>query len=216
MTYTIIEDASPYYVRFTFDGLTELIDYCNQQDKSMTIIAEQDFTHKRYPEEISSAIIDKLPMIDMLEFNRKRVDIFHSKPGQHSSVHKDGINCKISFNLSLQILDDKCVTSWMSDEVMAEYEVRGQPYVRYAYMGQEAFADYAYNTAVRAKNIEIVNNLAKLKTLVQQPNEMVLINTDIFHAWDNSKSENVRKILTLRLKNHDLDFMAIKNIVFPQ
>lgn len=215
MTYTIIEDASPYYVRFTFDGLTELIDYCNQQDKSMSIVDEADyFTHERYPNEISSAIIDKLPMIDVLEFNKKRVDIFRGKPGLNSSIHKDGADCKVSFNLSLQILDDKCVTSWLSDEVMAGYELRGQPYVRYAYMGYDWMGDS--DPEGRKKLLETSRSLPKLKTFVQQPNEIVLINTDIFHTWDNSESENSRKILTLRVKNHDLDFMEIKNIVFPQ
>jgi hypothetical protein len=215
MTYTIIEDASPYYVRFTFDGLTELIDYCNQQDKSMSIVDETDyFTHERYSDEISSAIIDKLPMIDALEFNKERVDIFRSKPRLNSSIHKDGAKCKVSFNLSLQILDDKCVTSWLSDEVMAKYELRGQPYVRYAYMGYDWMGDS--DPEGRKKLLETSRSLPKLKTFVQQPNEIVLINVDIFHTWDNSESENVRKILTLRLKNHDLDFMDIKNIVFPQ
>jgi hypothetical protein len=44
------------------------------------------------------------------------------------------------------------------------------------------------------------NKHTPAKTLIAKPDECMLINTDIFHDWDNSKSSNLRVILTLRLE----------------
>ena len=51
--------------------------------------------------------------------------------------------------------------------------------------------------------------------MVAKPNEMILFNTDIFHSWDNTKSDKSRRILTLRAKNYStFYFDDAKKILF--
>jgi hypothetical protein len=114
--------------------------------------------------------------------------LFSTDPGSGGGIHKDGGNCRVGFNIPIIVLDDKCVTSWYSDDILPEDgERETSDYSRVAYTWTGDGFDH----------------LPKLKEMVAQPNEMVMLNSDIYHSWDNRKSSNPRRILTLRLVRQD-------------
>jgi len=199
MIYTIIEDCSPYYVRFSFDGLDKIIDFVANQDfKETQIRIYEAYIHYNFNKELAQQVLSMLPMAPMFDFKQDRVAIFETPPGKRNGIHKDGIDTKVSFNIPIQILDSECVTSWFSDEELSDCNTLDPEALPYARRPKEV--------SERQKT--------PAKTLIVRPNEFILFNTDIWHRWDNSSSTNSRKILTLRLHDHSLDFTTIKNMLF--
>jgi hypothetical protein len=199
MIYTIIEDCSPYYIRFTFDGLNKIIEFVANQDfKKIDTRIYKAYIHHNFNKELAQQVLSMLPMALLFDFKQDRVAIFETPPGQKNGIHKDGIDTKVSFNIPIQILDSNCLTSWFSDEELSDCDTLDPDALPYARKPKE------FSKRIRTPS----------KTLIVKPNEFILFNTDIWHRWDNSKSTNVRKILTLRLNNHSLDFNTVRNMLF--
>ena len=202
MQYTIIEDCSPFFIRFTFDGLGEIIDYV--KENSNNVMFEQKFfeyLHQNLTHEVSDVLINMLPMKSQFDFNRDRVALFTTQPGAGCGIHKDGANCKVSLNIPVQVSDDKCITYWYDDSTFANSTVSGMPYGRII---------SRWNGA----EIESIQKTPNIKTMNARDNEMVLFNTDIYHSWDNAQSSNIRKLLTLRILDMSLGFDDVKKIIF--
>jgi len=183
--YTVIEDCSPYYIRFTHTGLKEFVDYIleiyNQQNWPLNSSeSNPGFRHCRLPLEIAKTVLEKTPVAKDIELNMHRVSYFTSAPGMKYRAHKDGIDHRFSLNYTVKILDDKCVTSWYNDDELKHYPIDNIGGVSRECLG----FDSSKHTAQ--------------KTMIAQPNECILFNTDIFHSWDNSQSINERIVLTLR------------------
>jgi hypothetical protein len=206
--YTIIEDCSPYYIRFKWDGLIDIIKYVSDTLEKLGNNAYQftdpyaqnysGYSHCNFNDAIAEKIIDMLPMSCIFEFKKHRVAMFNSNPGGGSGIHKDGSNCRISLNIPIEVHDRLCVTSWYNDEIFVDKEIAGLPYTR------NVHRDY-----------RSLNQFPTAKQMTASLNEMILFNTDIFHSWDNTNSPNSRKVLTLRIINHDdLKFEDIKKILF--
>jgi hypothetical protein len=183
--YEIIEDASPYYIRFKFFGLEEIIKYVLSNTNFKSLDAN-NYIHKTYFIEDSIKIIDMLPMSNVFNFRKHRVASFLTPPGKCSSIHKDGKADRVSFNIPLTILDDKCLTSWYHDLTFNNKEMYGTPYSRIIFFNKDGYKD-----------------IPKLKTLIAKPNEILLFNTDIFHSWENNQSSYEREVLTFRLDDQD-------------
>jgi Rps23 Pro-64 3,4-dihydroxylase Tpa1-like proline 4-hydroxylase len=180
--YTIIEDCSPYYIRFTHPGIEQIIDICKQGLEGVEF--KKSFTHYPYPASIREKILRLTPLNQQLELDPTRASLFVTKPGRYYRAHKDGIDHRISLNYTVEILDDTCLTSWYSDEDLAEYNVAGLDWLS---PSREAlFFDQTKHKPV--------------KSMTAKPNECILFNTDIWHDFDNSKSTNRRTVLTLRIK----------------
>jgi hypothetical protein len=112
--YTIIEDCSPYYIRFTHDNIDDIINFCKEELGKVT--TTKKFTHYKLDLETSKKLIKLLPMSDKLDIMKERVSFIISQPGFYYRPHKDGADHRMSLNYSVQILDSDCVTSWYSDE----------------------------------------------------------------------------------------------------
>ena len=182
--YTIIEDSSPYYIRFTFTGLNHVLNFVSNQ-VPINIKNYLGYSHDTLDIKTSEQIISMLPMSTQIDFKKDRVAIFTTMSGGGSGIHKDGLNNRLSINLHLHILDDKCTTYWYEDKLFENLTLVGDTnYTRNVY------PDY-----------KTMNKFQSIKTMVAQPNEMVLFNTDIYHSWSNLNSKNYRKILTLRPQN---------------
>lgn len=183
--YSIIEDCSPYFIRFKYTGLDNFIDYArsvyNSVDWSNINGWNPNFKHCRLPLDKGYDLIERTPIIENIPLLRDRVSFFVSKPGLYYRAHKDGQYDNISINFSIDILDDKCVTSWYNDEDLNEYKM--DP--RILGMSRECL-DFDKT------------KFSPLKSMTAKPYECTLFNTGIFHDWDNSNSENSRVILTLR------------------
>lgn len=191
--YTIIEDCSPYYIRFTWNGLSELIDYISAQSVDTSKGVKRAYTHYNFDLPTAANIINNLPMKDSINFNQERVALFITDPGAKSSIHKDGSKMRCGINIPLVVLDDCCKTKWYSDESLAT--------------APKVYDDYS---RIRYPVIEPT----PIKTTVFGTNECILFNTDIYHSWDNSTSTNVRSVLTLRNTSGDLYFDEVKELLF--
>jgi hypothetical protein len=207
MKYEIIEDCSPYYIRFKFDNLNNIITYVNDIIKTLgtnayepTTLYQQNYegySHHNFNNGIAENITDMLPMSTVFSFNKKRVAIFDTIPGGGCGIHKDGYNCKISFNIPIEVHDELCITNWYTDEIFKDKPIIGMPYSRNVHL-----------------DFKSISQFPAIKTMTALPNEMILFNTNIYHRWDNTNSSNVRKILTFRTSNHDLVFEDARKILF--
>jgi hypothetical protein len=193
---SIIEDCSPYYIRFTHDGIQEIINTCLSFITDGSFI--KPFTHHRFNIDEANTVLNMLPFSKEIELNQNRASLFVSQPGIYYRAHKDGLTNRFSINYTIKILDDKCVTSWYSDEDLAEYKIDNLP----------------TNTSRECIDFDKRKHIA-LKSMTAKPNECILFNTDIFHDFDNRNSTHERIILTLRAKQPgEMYFEDIKKILF--
>ena len=199
MNFTIIEDCSPYYIRFTHDGIDNVI------SKSLSFIEQNKFkthfTHYVFPLNEAIEILSVVPMTSLIELNPNRVSIFVTPPGIYYKAHKDGRDPDhhYSLNYTVKILDQECVTNWYSDEDLKDYELDMKVYLRYS---RECLNfDKSKHTP--------------LKSMTALQGECILFNTEIYHDFDNSKSINERMVLTLRdINPADVYFEDIKKVIF--
>jgi hypothetical protein len=187
MQYHIIEDCSPYYIRYTFDGLEKLIDLCRTY--TLPPPGPFSFRHLRLEPPLVDKVLDLIPASKQMPLQKDRVSLFMTEPGFYYGAHKDGLDHRFSLNFTINILDDKCETSWYSDDDLKDYKIS---------------TDFlpSVNLAKSGASREVLDwnksNHIPLKTMVAQPNEAILFNTELFHAWDNTRSTNRRVVLTLR------------------
>lgn len=194
--YTIIEDCSPYYIRYTHPTMMSIIERC--QTISNTIKFTSSFTHHKFDRETGEQILNMTPISSQFELKKDRVSLFVTQPGYYYRAHKDGLATHVSFNYAVKILDDKCNTSWYSDEDLKDYSIDNLP----KRTSREAI-DFD-----KSKHVPI-------KTMTALPNEATLFNTELWHDFDNSLSDNERIILTLRLKNpEEFYFNDVRKIMF--
>lgn len=200
--YTIIEDCSPYYIRFKWEGLQEVISSISQQP------LEKEEKYPGYQNqwltiEAAEKINAALPF-NNLGLRLTRFCIFDTYPDGGMGIHTDGwtteagINTnEIGINIALEILDDKCITAWYD---------------------HDQFKDWPATTTSWSKNIlrdwRKAATYPTVKTTNMRPGEAILLNTAIYHNVWNKHSPNNRKVLTLRPKNNIIPFAEIKKIMF--
>jgi hypothetical protein len=195
--FTIIEDCSPYYIRFTHDNIEQIIDICQREMQSLQSVST--FTHHILNKSVAEQILNLAPMTADLKLRLDRVSLFVTPPGYYYRAHKDGVENRMSVNYTVQILDDKCVTSWYSDEELANYNTSG----------------LEWKIGSRECEGFVKQNHTPLKSMTAVPSECILFNTDIFHDFDNSLSSNTRAVLTLRsITPGKIYFEDAKRIMF--
>jgi hypothetical protein len=204
----IIEDCSPYYIRFKFEGLDQFIELCrNVPLPERGPELRHNVRHVPLDIMLAEQLISMLPFASKIQFNKTSARIFLTEPGVYYGAHKDGLPCKVSFNFAISILDDKCVTSWYDENELSHYTISNNYIPSLDFYVPAGFKCREILNWDKSKHIPV-------KTMIMQPNEVVLFNTDIYHAWDNSQSSNRRMILTLRHIDPDkLSFEDAKNIV---
>jgi hypothetical protein len=197
MIYTIIEDCSPYYIRFTFNGLQEIIDFVKNQPTQL-IRKESGYSHEHYSIDVADNILAMLPLASTIKFRNQRAALFNTPPGGGCGIHKDGGEAKVSFNIPIEISDSACLTHWYSDDSM-----KGLPI--------NLAGGYSKNVWANWKDL---SKFTPAKTMTANPGEMLMFNTNIYHCWDNGSSLNSRKMLTLRVVDTSLQFNDWRKIIF--
>lgn len=198
MNYTIIEDCSPYYIKFIHDGIDDIVKLCNSISDNTEYT--KGFTHQRLELDIAETVLKLVPMSKQLSFLKPRVSLFVTQPGHYYRAHKDGLNHRIGINYMIKVLDNKCITSWYSDDDLKNYPIDNLP-----------------SKISREADGFIKENHLPLKSTSFVQGECVLFNTDIFHDFDNTQSTNERVILTLRLSNPgDQYFNDVKEVLFGE
>ena len=195
MTYKIIEDCSPYYIRFTHENIDAIIAQC--KDIASSSVYEKGFTHQRLDIPVAEGILKLMPMSKQLNFLKLRVSLFVTQPGHYYRAHKDGLSMRIGINYTVNVLDDKCIINWYADDDLKDYPIDNK-----LYSSREAsgFDRHKHTPIKSTKFVE---------------GECILFNTDIFHDVDNTASINQRVLLTLRLAHtENLFFDDVKRILF--
>jgi len=129
-------------------------------------------------------LLSRVPASGVLDFQRDRVSLFITAGGRYYRAHKDGLDNRISINYTVTILDQLCETSWYSDEDLKHYPIDNLP----------------SNTSRECRGF-VKQHHVPLKTMTAQANECILFNTDIFHDFDNTQSDNTRVVLTLHCRD---------------
>jgi hypothetical protein len=199
MKYTIIEDCSPYYIRFTHSGIDQIIDYCKHNSPYIDHL-EKTFIHHVFPEDQAIHLLSITPLAQQMPLRPHRVSLFMTKPGRYYRAHKDGLIDRFSINYTVSINDDKCITSWYTDQECSDYQIVDK-------------------IAARSRECLgfIKENHTPIKSMIAKPNEGILFNTDIFHDFDNRQSNFSRTILTFRIMENlssDTYFEDAKKIMF--
>jgi hypothetical protein len=205
MIYTILEDCSPYYIRFTYSGIESVIEQCSRKyynyDALLDINAEvsnnKNFVHHKVSPVAAKNILKAAPMSEVLSICETRVSLFISRGGCTYRPHKDGSDVRCGINYNVHIKDDKCVTGWYDDEQMSEYSI--DP------LGGRSREIIGFDESKHSPD----------KTMTAIQGECVLFNTDIYHDWDNSHSDNTRVLLTLRFNRpQNLYFNNVRQTLF--
>ena len=197
--FTLIEDSSPFYVRFTFTGIETFIDH--MKSLSPDCFYKKDcvgYIHSDVIESESETVLKKLPLTKKFEFVKKRIGVFETLPYGGCGIHKDGSNSKVSFNIPVEIHDDLCVTKWYDDSLFKGMKVLGLPYSRNVFRDFTKMQTFPYT-----------------KEMIAKMGEAIIFNTDIYHSFDNTISSNWRRVLTLRLVDDNISFQQAKGILFP-
>jgi len=197
--FNIIEDCSPFYVRFTFTGIESFTTYVKS-------LPSECFKRKSYIGYIHSDIIEseaeivlkKLPLSQKFEFIKQRIGVFDTLPNGGCGIHKDGSNRKVSFNIPIEIHNELCITKWYDDSLFEGSEILGLPYTRNIFRDFTKMQSFPYT-----------------KEMIAKMGEAIIFNTDIYHSFDNTTSSDWRRVLTLRLVDDNISFQQAKEILFP-
>lgn len=192
----IIEDCSPYYIRFKHPGINDIIELYSSFLPDIDNL-KSSFSHLKLPIDQAKQIINLCPLSQYVSFNQNRISGFVSKPGLYYRAHKDGRDHRFSINYTVKILDNNCITSWYSDQDLQDYVI-------------DDLGGYSRECINFDKSKH-----KPIKQMVAKQSEGILFNTDIFHDWDNSTSSNERVVLTLRANNPgDVYFKDIKQVLY--
>jgi hypothetical protein len=204
MQFEIIEDCSPYFIRYTHTGSDEVIAMCKEQKKSLIdpLPKKNKFIHGRLPEPTGIQILDKVYGGKELSLASQRVSLFVTQPNHYYRPHRDGLAVPMGINYHVNIVDNKCVTSWYDNNMFA-----GRPIDNLITNSSREIADY---------NRRLEKDIIKpVKSMIAKEGEVVLFNTDFFHDVDNTNSPNERTILTLRSSLFEkINFMQARKILF--
>jgi hypothetical protein len=200
----IIEDCSPYFIRYKHTNSDSIIDLCRKfKAEQIDSITEpkKRFLHHRLPADDGLKILEYVPANDIFQFNVNRVSLFVTQPGFYYRPHKDGLDCRFGINYIVDVRDNLCQTSWYDDE-----QFEGRPITDLdGPTRSREIADYNR----RQDRLKIF----PVKSMVAKENEVMLFNVDIYHDVNNVSSKNERTILTLRT-GKQIKFEDARKILF--
>jgi len=204
MQFDIIEDCSPYFIRYKHTGSDEVIAMCREQKKLQvdSLAYKRKFIHCRFPEATGIDILNKVYKANELSLDRRRVSLFVTQANHYYRPHRDGLAVPMGINYTVDIADDKCVTSWYDNNVFA-----GRPIDNLVSNSSREIKDY---------NRQLEKDTIKpIKSMIAKQGEVILFNTDLFHDVDNMDSLNERTILTLRSNQFErINFFQARNVLF--
>jgi hypothetical protein len=199
--FKIIEDASPYYITFTYEGLPTYIKSLQNIANSNTFNPSNNNTVNKIRKILPSYLTEECyikntdhlnliaennPCFSLLDLE-KNVVFLTTLPKTKSIVHYDiagayQVPVKVRINYPVFVHDDKCTTNWFSGTDIVKYN------------------------EVPGTIIEKRSNLKLVKSTHLCQDHAMLINTSIYHNWDNSQSMNKRTILGIRSSINSIDF----------
>ena len=206
MMLQIVEDCSPYYMVLQHDNQDLVIQY------ALDILNSGDyefsrqlggFTHNRIRHHQCLELLELSPLHILNKHlrgdaiaSKPYASIFSTSPHTYYRAHKDGTSIRYALNYVLVVDDSKCVTRWWDDRVSLTYE--------------------SVDMGGRSRELEKFDPTlhVPLASRVFHRGECILFNTDIYHDFDNSDSNNERHVLTLRYSHPPhLMWQAVAGII---
>jgi hypothetical protein len=197
MNLKILKDCSPHFLIIDHDGRDDIILY------SKKILEKNNFKFIRNVGKFSNTRLHHHDAVYLFNASILKIissvnhqmfaSIYTSEPGLCYPVHCDGnsnLPINWSINYMLTVLDNHCKTQWFSSESVRNLKIKET-----------------------VGNIIVSENksLNPICSYVFQENDCVLMNTAIFHNFDNSASKNIRRILTLRCTQDNMSFESVMN-----
>lgn len=198
MSHTIIEDSSPFYFKFTHDGLEKIISICQEELKKIKEFPKVNtFLSHAFSIDVGKKILDLLPLSKKITFQEDRVTLFISAPGYKHYVHIDG--AAVSVNYGVSIVDNKCITNWYSNiDIINNFNLT---------------PDLPWNRSLVKRAEFNKSKQLPIKSFLHRQQEAIIFNSLIYHDFDNTNSKEYRSILTLRPMNKNLTLDDIKQIM---
>jgi hypothetical protein len=209
---TIIDDQSPYYTRFTWPHMTTVLSWLQAHSNDPKYCQPHPFPDGQIRPHTRDKILvheihHLLPGHGQIPWSDE-MSIFISKPGDHSTLHKDmnprgpDYHDRVGLNFPIEIHDNCCETLWVDDAVL-----KAHPDVEYT---------NSYNVQMLYYQSIGRHTIPKTRSISLQHNEVMLVNTIQWHAWQN-ESPHTRRVASLRLvadqKKH-FDFQKIHSLLF--
>ena len=219
--YKIIENRSPYFVKFYIDNIEEIKKFVNEclqnlnTDNSIEKRNVPSYQHLNLKINDAQKVIDMFPLSKSFKFEKERVAVFVTPPYGGGGIHKDGPETdltkrvsygphNISFNIPIEIWDNACKTKWFDDEMFDKWE-NLTSHTKYS---RNVFLDFTKT-----------DQFSPAAETIMSDDCVMLINTEKWHTFYNN-GPNIRKILTIRLakserQNYDFSSVA-KKILYEE
>ncbi len=185
MMLTIIEDSSPYYVKFSMTTAGEIAGICNAILDGVHY--KNEFISHPIEHRTATEIIKLIPFFENIQLNVGRLSMFISRPGIYRPPHKDGARMQFGINIPIEILDNECTTNWYTDESLSKYDYYAGPDI---HNGQ--------HRQIRELRNYRSGDIVPIASTTMKSSECMLFNVNQFHDWSNKTSLNRRVILALR------------------
>ena len=196
--YKILEDRSPYYIKFTYAGIDSTVERSKEVlDK---LRRTGNFTHHKLTADRAADLLQYVPFAEQFRLNVKRVSFFISAPRYQHYAHIDGSKNYISLNLGVGVHDNLCTTNYYDKDLILK--------------NYKTYRNVPYDDPKTVGTVNRIVHRPLMNTVVEQ-GVFVLHNASIFHDWDNSESDNERAVLTFRpLSPETLTFEQAKKLLF--
>jgi len=214
--FKIYKDQRPYFITFHLENLEEIrsviLECLKNAELDDRVISK--YNHLNLSNSDGQKVIDMFPLSRIYNFAPERVAVFETPPYGGSGIHKDGPGIthknsssvygphNVSFNIPIEISDDKCVTKWFEDDQFVNFENKSDG--KYS---RNVFLEYANTDQfVSSAETTLPNSCA------------VLINTEKWHTFYNN-GPNIRRVLTLRLAKEErskINFLSVAEKIFRQ
>jgi hypothetical protein len=211
--FKIYTDQRPYFITFQLDNLLEIKSFVNKCLETVNSDPRvvSAYRHLNLTETDGRTVIEMFPASKIYKFAVERVAVFETPPYGGAGIHKDGPllqdnNARIygphnvSFNIPIEVSDNKCVTRWYDDDQFINFENKSDG--KYS---RNVFLDYANTDKFKASAETILPNSCAM-----------LVNTEKWHTFYND-GPNIRRILTLRLSKEErskIDFLSVAETLF--
>jgi hypothetical protein len=201
LMYTLLEDRSPYYIKFTYNNLDRFVATARElyQDQNKLIarksVTGNEIEFNQAQDVYSDKLIKLTPFGASLKL--KHVFFFKCVPGMFFDAHVDSHAC-FHVNYPITLLDQAGYNHWYNNDMIEAKYLNGVP---------DATKGFSH-----IKNFD--PDYAPSQSVVFAPNEAMLFNTKIYHSIDNRASRHERMVMALRPGNSEMSFDQARACLF--
>ena len=120
----IVEDHSPFYIKFKFNGVEDFFKKCRDELQNHKLDGGLPVYQRRIDELRADEFLNMLPFSNKINFQKHRLAYIITKPRSSFPIHID--KASVSFNFGIDIKDEHCITRWFSShDIASNYRSQG-------------------------------------------------------------------------------------------